>query len=275
MNKENTLLDELSTAQLDARLAQELQQEAPDEETVRRILAILREREKDKPVEITPEIRQAWEKYQADSKAIAKNAAPPRKIPTWLTRAASIGIVLLLLFAALPQNAQADNFWDRVARWTSEIFEFFSPHAKEAVQEPYVFVTDHPGLQQIYDAVVEMGITEPVVPMWIPDGYELTECTIDTLLECMFVHATMKDGDKEIFIEISKYTTIIPGKYEKDDTEVKKVEIQGIKHYIMYNNSRWNVAWTKDNIEGFLTIDCQEDILYDVLRSIYGLEDQL
>ena len=42
-------------------------------------------------------------------------------------------------------------------------------------QPEYVFETDHPGLQQIYDAVVEMGVTEPVVPMWVPEGYDLVE----------------------------------------------------------------------------------------------------
>ena len=28
--------------------------------------------------------------------------------------------------------------------------------------------------QQLYNAVTELGITQPVVPMWLPDGFALT-----------------------------------------------------------------------------------------------------
>jgi len=277
MVKDNMLPYEMllqwSTEQLDERLAQELQKESPEEETVRMILEILKDREKGHPVEITPEVERAWSKYQVASKAIAESCAKPRRIPNRLVRAASIVLVLLLLAAALPQNAQADNIWERFARWTSEVFEFFSPHAKEAVQKPYVFQTEHPGLQQIYDAVVEMGITEPMVPMWVPEGYELTECTIKTMLECTYIHAKLSDGQNEMLVSISKYTSIIPGQYEKDDAEVKELELHGTIHYIMHNNSRWNVAWVKDNLEGFMTIDCQENVLRNILKSIYGMEE--
>lgn len=275
MVKENTLLYEMlsewTTSQLDGRLAQELHKETVDEETVRTILAVFRDREKEDPVEITSQIQSVWEKYQKDSASIPK--VKPKRIPTGLLRAASVCIVLVLLFSLIPTNAHADNFWERVARWTTEIFEFFSPHAKEAVQEPYVFKTDNSGLQQVYDAVVELGITEPVVPMWLPDEYVLTECVIDEEPECDFVHAKFTDGNNAILIEIRKYTDIIPGQYQKDGSEIKMLELQGTVHYLMRNNTRWAAVWTKNSLEGFLTTDCQDDVLYNILRSIYGMED--
>lgn len=71
MVKENTLLYEMlsewTTEQLDERLDQELHKETVDEETVRTILAVLREWEEEEFVEITPQIQSAWEKYQKDS----------------------------------------------------------------------------------------------------------------------------------------------------------------------------------------------------------------
>lgn len=277
MVKENMLPYEMllqwSTEQLDERLARELQKEFPEEETVRMILAILKDREKGHPVEITPEVEQAWSKYQDASKVIAESRTNPRRIPSWLVRAASIVLVLLLLAAALPQNAQADNIWERFARWTSEVFEFFSPHAKEAVQKPYEFKTEHPGLQQIYDTVVEMGITEPVVPMRLPEEYELIEQEVHEIMGCEFLLVTLSDGTNEVIIEIKKFDALIPGQYEKDDTEVKVLEIQGNVHYVMHNRGRWNVVWTKNSLECCLSIDCQEDMLYDVLKSIYGMEE--
>lgn len=274
MVKENTLLYEMlsewTTSQLDERLAQELHKETVDEETVRTILAVLREREKEKPVEITPQIQSAWEKYQKDSVVVPK--LKPKRIPTGLLRAASICIVIVLLFSLIPTNAQADNFWERMARWTNEVFEFFSPHAKQAVQESYVFTTDNPGLQQVYDAVINMGIAEPVVPMWLPNEYSLIECSVVEEPNCKFIHAKFCNGQNEFLLEIRHTSAVIPGQYEKDNTEIKQKEILGIVHYIMRNNDRWNVAWNRDNLDCFFTIDCQESILYDILMSIYILE---
>lgn len=277
MNNSQTLLwsmlSEQSTEQLDERLAQELHRETVDEDAVRTILAVLRDREKDERVEVTPEIRQAWEKYQADSKAIQGSKAKGRKVPGWGMRAASIGIVLLLLFAAIPQQAQADNFWERIARWTDSFFEYFNPHAKEAVQEKYEFQSDNIGLQQVYDMLVGLGVTEPVVPMWLPEGYKLTKVIEEELPDYRRVCASFSNDEKEILFEYRVHTTYIPGQYQKDNTEVIQYEFNGTDFNIIQNYEMWIVTWLKNNIECYFTIDCQRDELLLILTSIYELEE--
>lgn len=273
--KENTLLYEMlsawSTKQLDERLAQELHKESVDEETVRTILAVLREREKEEPVEITPQIKTVWEKYQKGSASIPK--MKPKRVANGLLRAASVCIVVMLLFSLIPMNAQADNFWERVARWTSEIFEFFNPHAKEAVQEKYVFKTDNSGLQQVYDAVVELGITAPVVPMWFPEGYELIECIKDEEQDFDRVFASFSQDGKAILFEVRIYSGYVPGQYQKDGTDIVRFEDNGTEYHIFRNYDMWIVTWTKENVECYFTVDCQEDIMYKILASIYEMEE--
>lgn len=278
MNNSQTLLwsmlSEQSTEQLDERLAQELHRETVDEDAVRTILAVLRDREKDERVEVTPEIRQAWEKYQVDSKAIQGSKAKGRKVPGWGMRAASIGIVLLLLFAAIPQQAQAENFWEKLVRWTDSVFELFTPHAREAVQEEYVFQTKNPGLQQMYNKVVGMGISEPVVPMWLPDGYELVNYEQKTIPFSEYISYVFCDGSNEIILDVNIYSSTEAIQYQKDKSEVDLFEYQGTEFYIFHNLGERTVTWTKDNIVCCFTLDCQEDVFYKILKSIYGMEEK-
>ena len=50
-------------------------------------------------------------------------------------------------------------------------------------------------------------------------------------------------------------------------------EKNGMNFYITQNNDSWVAVWTKENIECFLTLDCQEDTLRRILGSIYVTED--
>ena len=49
-------------------------------------------------------------------------------------------------------------------------------------------------------------------------------------------------------------------------------EAAGIDHFIVKNTDAWVVVWTKDNIECSISVDCQEDELDRILRSIYTKE---
>lgn len=275
MNKTNTLLYEMlserSAEELDVLLKRELHKDPVDEETVRTILSILRERDIDEPIAVSEGLAQTWEKRRKD---VAKlSGTYRRRIPICILRAASVCIVVVLLFSLIPTNAQADNLWDRIARWTDEIFEFFDPHGKEAVQEEYVFQTDHPGLQQVYDAVVEMGITEPVVPMWLPAQYRLVESKKEQKPYGEKCYAVFKDGNQEIVLYISVHNAVETIQYQKDMADVKLLECQGNEIYIFSNKEMLTATWIKERIECCITADCQEDILHKVLKSIYGVED--
>lgn len=267
------MLEQLPTKQLDEMLHAELKKKPIDENAVRLIMRILEEREKDLPVEITPGIEEAWEQYQQDIAQIDRKAERPRRVRARLLRAASMAAVfLVLLMAVIPQQAGAESIWEKLTRWSDSIFEFFSPGDKE-IQEEYEFQTDNPGLQQVYDAVVELGVTEPVVPMWLPEGYELTDCNVETMPNKTYIHCRFSDGDNMAVFRVNILKETATGQYQKDKEKVRQVELHGTLYNIMKNNERWVVAWIRENIECFLTIDCQEDALNKMLKSIYVMEE--
>lgn len=263
-----SVMEQMTTEQLDEFLHEELNKESPNGEMVRQALKVLEEREKDIPIEITPEIEAAWENYKGDLEI-------PLDKPVWQRsrslKVASLTAVLLVVLVVLSRPAAAKGFFDRLISWTDSLFLLLSPG--DDSQEAYVFKTDNPGLQEVYDAVVGIGITDPVVPMWLPEGYELVMCKVTDSFLGKGISAELTNGTHSFLYRIYLYSNVVTNKYQKDETEVITIERGGTIHTIIENDRAWTVVWTKDNMECSFLIDCQEDILYKILGSIYTMED--
>lgn len=267
------MLEQLSTEQLDEMLQKELHKDQIDDHAVRLIMRILREREEDRSVEMTQGVEQAWMKYQRDVAAIEEDGFRRIRTRGWVLRAASIAAVFCLIVLIFPQQADAETFWERLTRWTESIVEFFGPKDDEARIEEYEFKTDSPGLQQVYDAVVELGITDPVVPMWLPEGYELVELKESETPRKRSVHSRFFDGKNEVVFELNSSHEEKAHGYFIDDSQYEHYEQNGMKFYIAKNDKKWIAIWTDNKVECILVIDCQEDILHRTLRSIFTMED--
>lgn len=82
------------------------------------------------------------------------------------------------------------------------------------------------------------------------------------------VYACFQKGDKELTYQLHIYETEVSHKFQKDQTEFRKIEYDGTTYYILRNNALWSVVWEKENIEGSIFADCQEDVLNRILDSI-------
>lgn len=256
------MLDQLPTEQLDEMLQSELTAEHPDGDAVRRILSVLEEREKDVPVARTPAMDAAWQEY-------CRGRGAPKRGGSFLLKAALILLVLGLLLFALPQSAQAESIFDLLARWSDGFVEFLTSD-KAPNTEDYQFVTNHPGLQQLYDTVTAAGVQGPAVPMWVPETLECINCkAVDTDTKT-YVVASFADSSTQLVYQIDIYEEPVARKYYKDETIWDSYEENGVTHTIVRNNDMWSVIWSRDNIECMLTADCQEDDLFRILGSIYN-----
>jgi len=260
-------LKQLTTPQLDDMLRAELEKELPEEHTVRLILKVLRSREADRPVVHNEQIDAALETYR---RKVDSAADKPGKS---LRKAAAIVILCGLLLVSLPQNAAARGLFDRIAAWAGSVFELFTYGDPDNPPKEYVFRTEHPGLQAIYDTVSELGVTTPVVPTWLDPEYnnyqqKVTKTRTNTKVLTVFV-----SNDKNAVFEMNIYSDSIPREFHKEEQPVEIQEFNGTDYYIFRNKEMWTVVWAKDNIECSIVIDCQEDVLYKILDSIYTVED--
>ena len=264
------MIEQMSTEQLDEMLQHELEKESVDESAVHLIMEVLEKRDQDMPVEINPQVAAAWQKYQTRASVQSRVKFSFR---SWPVRIAAAVAVVIALALAVPQSAEAEGFWERLSRWTDSIFEFFVPGDEVAAQE-YVFKTDNPGLQQVYDTVTAMGITDPVVPMWLPEGYELLQCEVTETPSKSFVHSRFENGKNIIILDLAIRDAESPRQYTKDEGNTNNYEIADIEHTILHNEDWWTAAWTRDRLECAIYIDCREETLYKILKSIYTMEDE-
>jgi len=267
------MLEQQSTEVLQEMLNRELQADPVNGDSVRLILSVLRSRTPTPSPEMSQEVSEALERYQALVDQQDTQHLRAKKGTKLLLRTLSTAAVFVLVLAfLLPQEAEAGSIWKRLTRWTEEIVEFFTPQDNEHRIVAYEFKTEHPGLQEVHDTAVEMGITGQFIPMWIPEESELLECKIITTPSRKRLSSCFSYRETEIKFIIDKYDVNVSREFQKDNSEIIQHEIQDAIFHIMPNNSVWTVVWSQDNIECSLAIDCPEDILYRILNSIYSTE---
>lgn len=267
------ILLECTTPQLDAMLQAELNKDPIDETAVRMIMSVLEEREADHPVDVSNDVAAAWEKYQAGQDGTRRQSSTKHIIRwDWAVKAAAILLVFGIAVSAFSQEVSAEAFLGKIARWSESIFELFSPGEQNDNEVEYVFKTDHPGLQQVYDLVSDLGVAVPVVPTYLPDELELTELKQDTIPRGVGVLAVFSGRNGNTVLKIDIHSDIVSSEYHKDQTNVTVFERAAVIHYLMQNNKTHTAAWVNQNVECLIITDCQESALLRILNSIYITE---
>lgn len=269
------ILLECTTHQLDVMLQAELNKDPIDEAAVRMIMGVLEEREADHPVDVSDDVAAAWKKYQAGQDG-ERRRSPTKHIIRWdwAVKAASILLAIGVAVSVFSQEVSAEAFFGKIARWSDSIFEFFSPGYQNDNKVEYIFKTDHSGLQQVYDLVSEMGVTVPVVPMYMPDELELTELKQEVISKGVGIVAVFSGRMGDTVLRIDIYSDNVSSEYQKDIPDVRFFEKSGITHYLMQNNETYSAVWTNKNVECLIITDCQEEVLLGILKSVYIAEGE-
>ena len=262
-------LEKLPAPELEKILFAELDSESTDRDTVLQILSILKDRDSTEQADCPVDAEDAWDKYLKDRNKTMRDVPVVRPKPRrWLGLVAAAVTVVFVLLMTVPQAVGADSIFDIIGRWTKNLFGF-SHSSSNAPTEEYVFQTDNPGLQQIYDAVAGLGVTQPVVPTWVREGFELSEFRVLEQRMSAKIYAQMNNGDKYIIVTFEVYGNSASNKYPKDEVSADIYEPADIKHYIMSNEGHWSSMWNNENAECMIATNDCEEVLYDILDSIY------
>ncbi len=239
------------------RLKQELDKKSPERDTVIQILKDIKKEESGG--EQTDPVLEKYKKKQQREKTKTSSA--------WWKRVAVAAVVCLIVLASVPNVFGRESIFTRIGRWTKEIFSFGEPQEKE-----FVFQTDHPGLQELYDAVAELDLSRNVVPTWIPEDAVLDQLNTQNTPNGTAIFAGFTCADDYIGIKIEMLDNDASSEYQKGEEDAILYEKAGVKHYIVTNNKRWTVAWIVDNAECTISVNNKEN-MYSILKSIYSLEE--
>ena len=264
-------LTRLNREELRKLLTEELAKETADIDDllVRQLLGELDARGKDPSFVDDEKIEAVCDKFRSD---MEKDGQKKKYwYQGWLLKVASIVLVLGVLFFSLPSAAQADNVKEVLSWWSDSVFQFFAP-GEHPVEKEYVFETDHPGLQQIYEAVEEMGIEEPIVPRWLPDGFELLELKTIQMAEDRSLVARAESNKRNILFTIVVHSEEETFQYEKDEEKIIVWDLAGNEHYLLSNKDERVITWMTKGIECTIITDCLEEEVYRIIKSIYTSE---
>ena len=241
-----------------------------DDRLVRLLLRELECRGSDPKFRDDEAVEAACEKFRQETEA----ASRPRK-RRWL-KAASVVLVLVLtlaiLFFALPSGAEAKGIQGMLSWWSDSVFQFFTPGEQPNTQE-YVYTTDNPELQRLYDEVAKSGITEPVVPRWVPEGLVLDYLDTYNLSSDLTIFAHMEREEHFVSFSYALHSEKMALKLEKDEQNIKLWELGGREHKVLSNNGEYTVTWFADTVECTIVTDCPEEDVYRMIKSIYTSED--
>lgn len=260
-------LEKLPSEQLDRMLHEELSKDIKDAKLILALSQILEEREPDMP---NPNVQEAWQTFvERYNTEIVEAPAQQKKSPyRWIGGLAAAIAIFFLVSFGIPKVAGYDNIIKLIASWTDDFFYLSAPD-EPPVQNEYVFETDHPGLQQVYDAVVELGITDPVVPTWLPEGYELVELTEFPTEDGEKLHATFMRLDDDLVLYFRTSYNPVRSGFPKDKCDVESVEIGGHSVSLYSNNEKTVAIWRVGSIECFLSCAEEKSTTVSIVKSIY------
>lgn len=258
----------MPTEQLDQILQAELEKEHPNEEVVLPILHELEDRERDIPVENTPEVLAIANKLRKHETS-SKQSIQKRR---WIAGIAAAAAVVFLVIVTLSPTAKAESFLDVLFRWTSSIFEFIDPDKNQSYPNiDNAFATDHPGLQELHDKVTALGVTQAIVPMWLPEDFVLSELQVSPAPGGTRMFGKFENGKCAVLLTYRVSTNISP-KVEKKENNFEILDFGGIDHFVVENNDSLSVTWTVDGVECIINTDLSKEDLYTIIKSIYRSE---
>lgn len=294
--------DRMSTEALAELLRLDIQapeEESLDIEAIMYITEVIANREKDSPSGSypVPDVDAAWEEFQTKyrpcqtdgrslydfddeiaDKPCLPSAPPPkskrRAGVRWLGRIAAVAAALLVALTATAY-AMGYDLWAAVARWGKDTFTFISEPAPAETENTSISVpTNKIKYDSLQEALDAYGITTPLAPTWIPEGFELDEVVVveSTMSNTVSFQTLYNSSDKYLSIYINMFNEASNTDYsmwEKDDTYVNKFEENGITHYFLQNDGNPMIVWKNGPFECHVWGNLSSEDLTNITKSVY------
>lgn len=267
--------DNMSTAELNEYLRQDSYRDDSDIDEVLYVMEVLARREKEENKHDLPDVRKAWEEFQKyyntedndgkplrdfddefddgfDDKPVAevtsiKSARKGinRGIKSLISVAA---VVCIILVGSFTSKALGYDIWDAIIVWTKDTFGFETA-ANEAEPTPYVKQIPEE-LEKLEDLMVDHGLSDDLIPGYIPAGYSLMDLQHSDLDDADSIFCQLSNGSNDIMLIYRIYSGDSTSfQLEKDALSPEKHESDGTTYYIMSNMDDYFVTWLSENVE--------------------------
>ena len=204
--------------------------------------------------------------FQSDEEALAdfrKQHMPnenkgketkPIRLPNRLLRIAAV-VAIAVFVAAMGMTVTAQAFrvdiWSKFASWTKEIFRFTDTPQETDPQPPEKVYNAE--LDSLRDALEQNGVTEALVPDWMPEGYKNIDLKVTSSPRVLNLNAIYELNDERLIIKIRRTIGVQATQVEKNDDLLEVYPANGVDYYIFSNTETLQAAWSIGEFECIIT----------------------
>ena len=268
--------------ELDARM-EEMTDQSCDPELIRLYLDVLEEKE---PLGLELDPEASLQRFLEERAGEESRSTPPeepaaqaavsrpaglrrfRHFPRTLIAAAVVAVLF-----GLGSMAGSSRLWESVVHLTQGTLQIVPPGASQSGQtsaQPPLEELEFTSLQEALDAY---GITEPLAPKWVPEGFEFAKVTVNFDAEFLRNAATYKDNEKEAKIVVRRCNSeevLDKFSLEKQEGQQDTKYIKGgVVHSVAQNNAAYTASWTNGLNMVSIMGDVTEEELERMIDSIY------
>lgn len=170
----------------------------------------------------------------------------------WVRRltTAAAAVLVFVMLGTVTASAFGFNFWRAVAVWAQETFHF-QIGEEVRVDDPNPDI-DLP-YESLEDAIYTLEMATGIVPTWIPEGYVLTDITIDeTPMQKVYV-GYYEFEEMYFEIVIQSYLNTMPEQVEKSEDYAETYPVSDVVYYLFSDKDTMQVAWTNDSYECYIS----------------------
>lgn len=189
-----------------------------------------------------------------------------RRIPFLV--AALIACMLMMLVIA---QAAGSGLLNTIISWSDETFHLTQTDRPKSVTEPQASTEDSPALSDLFAAVSQLDITEPVVPHHLPDGYQQEDLYVDPDIPC--ITAVYVNGDYNIIVDVYANKENMGVEFQKNPGDPELYTANGLTFYIMQNVDLYSVVWLTDSYCCSIVNVADKAMLPDMLDSVRAVVD--
>ena len=204
------------------------------------------------------------EKHGLLLESLESRPAPKKR--RGIARYIVIAAAAALLMGMMIIQVSGVDWMGSFAHWTSEVFGF-------STRDYEVITQWNPEYDGLREAVEKLGITEEVVPKYLPEGYRETELRIDPAeqsITAMYTHE-----DSSIIISINIVFSAEGVAVEKNYSDPEVYIAGNIEHYTMTNmdTNCITAVWKNKKYECAIYGVPTKDDLIKMIDSIYTEEE--
>lgn len=191
---------------------------------------------------------------------------PSRKatiIPFRRIAAIAASLVFVFTLATSANAFSIKDIWNAVARWAEETFSFST--GVEISEPKGDSELEYESLQ---DALAQNHRNCNGVPLWIPDGYILTDIRIDRNPMQETYLAVYSNDDSMLKVSVQSMLSGHPEQIEMSDELVEIYTVSGIDYYLFSNYAQTRAAWVVDFCECYISGELTVEELKEMIDSI-------